>query len=233
MIHQPIQAKIGTLPQESSSMPERTSLYYGDNLTVLRDPTYIAAESVDLVYLDPPFKSDQDFNVLYEEKDGTLSESQMRSFQDTWHYDKKAQELYEETVNFGPEKVATTLEALMSCLGRSDMMAYLVNMAPRLSELRTKLKSTGSLYLHCDPSASHYLKMVLDSVFGPAQFRNEIVWRRTGAHSNPRRFGGIHDTLLFYSKTDEYYFKPLPQPYMKGHVEKRYRKDETGKLKFI
>jgi site-specific DNA-methyltransferase (adenine-specific) len=140
--------------------------------------------------------------------------------------------MYQDVVQTGPERVSKGLQAFRALLGDSDMLAYLSMMAPRLIELRRILKNTGSIYLHCDPAASHYLKVLLDRVFGPENFRNEIVWRRTGAHGARRSFGPIHQTLLFYTKTDGYFFEVVRRPYMKGHVDRRYAKDETGKLKF-
>jgi len=176
-------------------------LYYGDNLDVLR--RYVRDESVDLIYLDPPFNSRQDYNVLFAEKDGSQSSSQIRAFEDTWEWNLDAERAYKETVEQGG-RVAQALIAFRTFLGGSDMLAYLAMMAPRLIELRRVLKETGSIYLHCDPTASHYLKMLVDAVFGPQNFRNEIIWKRTSAHNDPRRWGRIHDVLLFSSKGDSY-----------------------------
>ena len=205
------------------------SLYYGDNLDILR--RYVQDESVDLIYLDPPFKSDQTYNVLFQEKDGSQSASQIKAFEDTWHWDETAARSYEETVEAGGQ-VAEAMRAFRMLLGPNDMLAYLSMMAPRLVELRRVLKPTGSLYLHCDSTASHYLKILLDAVFGPVNFRNEIIWRRTGAHGAQRSFGPIHDTILFYSKTPDYFFRIAKGPYMRGHVDRRYTKDDEGRLKF-
>jgi site-specific DNA-methyltransferase (adenine-specific) len=205
-------------------------LYYGDNLEVLK--LHIKDESVDLIYLDPPFKSNQDYNVLFQEQDGTRSAAQIKAFTDTWRWDQASVKSFDEIVEAGGQ-VSLALQAMKTFLGTNDMLAYLTMMAPRLVELRRVLKPTGSIYLHCDPTASHYLKMLMDAVFGPDQFRNEIIWRRTGAHGPQRSFGPIHDTLLFYSKTNEYFFRVLRKPYMRGHVESRYKKDDTGELKFI
>lgn len=202
-------------------------LYYGDNLEVLR--LHIKDEAADLVYLDPPFKSNQDYNVLFMEKDGSLSKSQMQAFEDTWTWDQEAEHAYQEVVERGG-KPSTVMQAFHTFLGPSDMLAYLAMMAPRLMELRRVLKPTGSIYLHCDPAASHYLKLLMDAIFGPEQFRNEIIWRRTGSHNSPRRFGPIHDSLLFYSKADGYYFKRVFRPYLKGHVDGYFKQaDEKGR----
>lgn len=177
----------------------KNTLYYGDNLEVLRH--YIPDESVDLIYLDPPFKSNQDYNVLFKEKNGTDSTAQIKVFEDTWHWDQKTEEIFIEITENAPRKVADLIIALRSFLGSNDMMAYLVMMAIRLVELHRVLKDTGSIYLHCDPTASHYLKMLMDAVFGPASFRNEIVWfyRRWSASAN--RFQGLHDIIFFYTKS--------------------------------
>ena len=152
-------------------------LYYGDNLDIL--PRYLKDGAVDLVYLDPPFKSNQDYNVLFAEKDGSRSAAQIKAFEDTWQWDQAAAEAYHEIVEHGG-KVSQAMQAFRTFLGESDMLAYLAMMAPRLVELRRVLKPTGSIYLHCDPTASHYLKMLMDAVFGPEQFLNEVIWRRTG-----------------------------------------------------
>jgi site-specific DNA-methyltransferase (adenine-specific) len=204
-------------------------LYYGDNLDVLR--RYVKDESVDLIYLDPPFNSNADYNVLYKEQDGSRAAAQIKAFGDTWRWDKSAAATYQEVVEAGG-KVSEAMQALRLLLGDNDVLAYLTMMAPRLVELQRVLKSTGSIYLHCDPGASHYLKILMDAVFGPEHFINEIVWRRTGAHNSNRSFGAIHDTLLFYGKSEEYSFHVLRRPYMKKHVESRYQKAADGKMKF-
>jgi len=206
-------------------------LYYGDNLDILR--RYIKDETVDLIYLDPPFKSEQDYNVLFAEHNGSRAAAQIKAFEDTWRWDQAAARAYQETVETGPQSVSQVMQAFHTFLDGTDMMAYLAMMAPRLVELRRVLKLTGSIYLHCDPAASHYLKMLMDAVFRKENFRNEIIWRRTGAHGPRRSFGPIHDTILFYSKTENYYFKVVKRPYMKGHVERRYKKDSEGKYKFV
>jgi DNA modification methylase len=206
------------------------TLYYGDNLDILR--RHIADGSVDLVYLDPPFKSNQDYNVLFAERDGTLAAAQIKAFEDTWRWDRTAAEAYQEVVERGGG-VSRALQAFRTLLGDSDMLAYLSMMAPRLTELHRVLNPSGSLFLHCDPTASHYLKVLLDAVFGPVNFRNEIVWRRTGAHGPRRSFGPIHDTILFYTRSDAYFFNIVRQPYMRGHVETRYRRAPDGRLKFV
>jgi adenine specific DNA methylase Mod len=175
-------------------------LFYGDNLDVLR--RYIADESVDLVYLDPPFKSNQDYNVLFAEQDGSRSAAQIKAFEDTWRWDQAAAEAYQEMVEAGG-KVSQAMQAFRTLLGDSDMLAYLAMMAPRLVELRRALKATGSIYLHCDPTASHYLKLVMDAVFGPDKFANEIIWQRLLPRGNIlKKFGASHDVILFYRNGD-------------------------------
>ena len=147
--------------------PERNAgnmLYYGDNLEILS--RYVKDETIDLVYLDPPFKSQQDYNVLFAERNGSGAEAQIKVFEDTWRWDRTASTAYEDVVVKGG-RVAQVMEAFRAFLGPTDMLAYLSMMAPRLTELRRVLKSSGSIYLHCDPTASHYLKMLMDAVFGP------------------------------------------------------------------
>jgi DNA modification methylase len=176
-------------------------LYYGDNLDVLR--RYIKDESVDLVYLDPPFKSNQDYNVLFAEQDGSRSAAQIKAFEDTWRWDQAAEADYQEVVERGG-KISEALQAFRLFLGTNDMMAYLAMMAPRLIELHRTLKPTGSIYLHCDPAASHYLKAMMDAVFQPDNFKNEIIWKRTtGKSLMTRRLPSNHDAILLYQKTND------------------------------
>src|SRR5687768_13947443 len=147
--------------------PWKNQLYYGDNLEVLR--RYIEDESVDLVYLDPPFKSNQDYNVLFAEQDGSRSSAQIQVFEDTWQWDQVAAAAFQEVVEAGGQ-VSLAMQAFRHAIGENDLLAYLSMMAPRLIELRRVLKDTGCIYLHCDPTASHYLKMLLDAIFGPTNF---------------------------------------------------------------
>ena len=181
-------------------------LYYGDNLDVLR--RHVEDESVDLVYLDPPFNSNASYNVLFAERDGTQAAAQIKAFSDTWRWDESAARAYEEIVE-GGGKVSPAMQAFRTLLGETDMLAYLAMMAPRLVELRRVLKPTGSIYLHCDPTASHYLKLLLDAVFGPQFFRAEIIWKRTNARSTPLNWPRVHDVLLFYARGDEIVFTSL------------------------
>ena len=141
-----------------------------------------------MVYLDPPFKSDQNYNVLFAEQNGSKSKAQIKAFEDTWHWDQTAAETYQEIVEAGG-RVSELMQAIKTFLGANDMMAYLTMMAPRLKELHRILKPTGSIYLHCDPAASHYLKILMDAIYGPINFKNEITWKRTSAHSGAKRYG--------------------------------------------
>ena len=197
----------------------KNKLYFGDNLDIMRQ--YIPDESVDLIYLDPPFNSKATYNVLFAEKNGTRSAAQITAFEDTWHWDMKTEAAYREIVSEGPKKLADLIQSLRSFLGQNDMMAYLVMMAIRLVEMRRVLRDTGSLYLHCDPTASHYLKLVLDASFGAEGFRNEIVWKRTGAHNSAKRYGPVHDVILYYSKSDRYIWNQQYQA-QDEYVEQRY-----------
>jgi len=181
-------------------MTTKNRLFYGDNLAVLR--RYVADESVDLVYLDPPFNSNASYNVLFAEKSGTKSAAQIHAFEDTWQWDESSASAFRETVERGGS-VAQALIAFRTFLGDSDMLAYLAMMAPRLVEMRRSLKPTGSLWLHCDPTASHYLKMLLDAVFGPQRFVNDVSWKRSQTRSSiSRSFRRAHDVLLFYARGD-------------------------------
>lgn len=205
-------------------------LYYGDNLGILRD--HIADESVDLVYLDPPFNSNATYNVLFKSPQGKESPAQIEAFDDTWHWSEIAENAYWEVLHGTNTDAALLLESMRKFLGENDMMAYLSMMAVRLIELHRVLKKTGSLYLHCDPTASHYLKILLDAIFGKDRFLNEIVWRRTGSHNSTKSLGRIHDTILAISVSNKYVFNLLRRPYMKGHVETRYSADKDGKMRF-
>ena len=171
----------------------KNKLYFGDNLKILQD--HIADESIDLIYLDPPFNSKATYNVLFKEKSGENSTAQITAFDDTWHWGIESEDAYHEVVIAGG-KLADLLGALRSFLGTNDMMAYLTMMAIRLKELQRVLKPTGSIYLHCDPTASHYLKLILDAVFGVSNFRNEITWKRQSAHSDARyKFADVNDIV--------------------------------------
>ena len=206
------------------------ALYYGDNLQVLRE--HILDESVYLVYLDPPFNSNASYNVLFKEKTGEESPAQIKAFTDTWEWTQETQFTYELDIIRNPavpSAVKDMIGSFRQFIGQNAMMAYLVMMAPRLVELHRVLKPTGSLYLHCDPTASHYLKILLDAVFGNQNFRNEIIWRRTNAHSNDKVYGRIHDILLFYSKTNKYLFRPQTRPYLTGYVKEMFtHHDDRG-----
>lgn len=179
------------------------TLYYGDNLDILR--RYIKDESIDLVYLDPPFNSNANYNVLFAEKDGSRAASQIRAFDDTWTWDQEDEAVYAELVVKGG-KVADVLQAFRTFLGPCDLLAYLVMMAPRLIELHRVMKPTASIYLHCDPTASHYLKILMDAVFGSKAFRNEIIWHYSGWNKILKsNFESRHDIIFFYAKHDNYF----------------------------
>lgn len=211
------------------TVPDNT-LYYGDNLEVLRH--HVKDETVDLVYLDPPFKSDQNYNVLFEQKDGTAAPAQIEAFEDTWRWDMAAAEAFDEVVKeHAGSSVATAMLGLRRFLGENDLLAYLSMMAPRLIELRRVLKSTGSIYLHCDPTASHYLKMLMDAVFGPQRFNREIVWRIgwvSGYKTMAKNWIRNHDILLYYTKGEDFTFNKEYIPYPEGYTRRDGSKP-TGK----
>ncbi len=202
-------------------------LFFGDNLDVLR--RYVPDESVDLVYLDPPFNSNATYNVLFAEQDGSRATAQIKAFEDTWQWDEVSARAHQEIIESGG-RVAEAMIAFRQLLRPSNMLAYLSMMAPRLVELRRVLKPTGSLYLHCDSTASHYLKALLDAIFGPENFRNEIVWKRTSSHSDSGRYGRVHDIIFYYSIGTNPTWNQLYQPYEVGYVEQYYRyKDDDGR----
>ncbi len=179
---------------------ETNVLYYGDNLDILRK--YMLDNSIDLIYLDPPFNSKKDYNILFKENDAQWSPAQIKAFEDTWRWDTKAEATYQELITKAPMKLAKLISAMRDGIGANDVMAYLVMMAVRLAELHRVLKPTGSLYLHCDPTMSHYLKLILDQIFGPKNFRNEIIWHYRKWPTGKYQFQRNHDTIFFYSKTD-------------------------------
>jgi DNA modification methylase len=185
-------------------------LYFGDNLDVIRE--HVATESVDLIYLDPPFNSKASYNVLFKTRAGKASEAQAEAFRDTWEWGQIAEAAYDDVMRANGD-VALVLSGFRRWLGDNPMMAYLAMMAVRLIELRRVLKSTGSIYLHCDPVASHYLKIILDSIFRPTNFRNEIIWKRTFAHGNvTKRFGDVTDTILYFARDgDPIWNQPFKQ----------------------
>jgi DNA modification methylase len=210
------------------------TLYYGDNLEVLRES--IADASVDLVYLDPPFNSGANYNIIFqpEKKSAAKATAQIQAFEDTWTWSAEADETYRRFVidrdltrQPPGERLIKLMTSMREYLGETPMMAYLTMMAPRLLELRRVLKDTGSIYLHCDPAASHYLKLLMDSVYGPTSFRTEIVWKRSSAHSDAKQgraqHGRIHDVILFYTKTDEWQWNQVYTPYDDSYTDAFYK----------
>lgn len=210
------------------------SLYYGDNLGVLRE--HVRDETVDLIYLDPPFNSNATYNVLFKAPSGQQSRAQIEAFEDTWHWGTEAETAFLEVLrNPRYADAGAMLQAMRSFLRENDMMAYLAMMAARLIELHRVLKPTGSLYLHCDPTASHYLKILLDAVFGPENFRSEIVWKRKagrGETSNAAiRFGASHDIILFFSRSREAPFHRQHRPNNPGYIASKFvHKDPAGRV---
>lgn len=181
-------------------------LYYGDNLNILRDK--IKEDTIDLIYLDPPFNSKADYNILYREPTGEPSKAQITAFEDTWHWTAETQLAFQEIVDRAPAHVIEMMNAFRTFVGLNDMMAYLTMMCIRLLELRRVLKNGGSIYLHCDPTSSHYLKVLMDTIFGKKNFRNEIIWAYRGGGTPKMDFGRRHDVILRYSKTENYDFYP-------------------------
>jgi site-specific DNA-methyltransferase (adenine-specific) len=214
----------------------KNKLYFGDNLGILRE--YVQDESVDLIYLDPPFNSSVNYNVLFQEKSGKQSAAQIAAFEDTWQWTQESEAVFHELVTTAPERLVNIMQALRSFLGTSDMMAYITMMAPRLLELYRVLNDTGSIYLHCDPTASHYLKLVMDAVFSPTNFRNEVVWKRTMAKGlMTRKLPNSHDVILSYQKSGAAIWNQdaIFSPYEYGDLDdktaaKYAQQDELGRL---
>ena len=213
----------------------KNKLYFGDNLDILRE--HVTSESVDLIYLDPPFNSKATYNVLFQEKSGERSAAQITAFEDTWHWGMESEYAYREVVKEGARKLADLIQAFRLFLGQNDMMAYLTMMAQRLSELHRVLKPSGSIYLHCDPTSSHYLKLLMDAVFGLKNYRNEIIWkRRYGTFSTvhtSNKFGSCTDSLLFYVRSEEALFHPqysFNDKNYREYVERTFKHtDEKGR----
>ena len=205
----------------------KNKLYFGDNLDILRK--YVSNESIDLIYLDPPFNSNATYNVLFQEKSGEKSSAQITAFEDTWQWNQETEYAYQEIVRDSQKQLADLIQALRMFLGQNDMMAYLTMMAQRLSELHRVLKPSGSIYLHCDPTASHYLKLLLDAIFGFNNYRNEIIWKRANAHNDPKNFGRISDVILYYSKNTGQVWNPQHSDYRQEYYDSHFKKDTDGR----
>jgi len=204
-------------------------LYYGDNLTVLKGT--IDDESVDLIYLDPPFNSQATYNVLFRGTSGEKSRAQIEAFDDTWHWGEESELAFDQVMSGQNSQASEMLRSMRAFLKENDMMAYLSMMAVRLLELHRVLKPTGSLYLHCDPTASHYLKVLLDAIFGTGNYRNEIVWKRTTTHSDSKTWSRVADIIFFYTKGPQFTWNAPREPYSQEYLESKYRHDDgDGRL---
>ena len=213
------------MPRTTSRGPKERTLYYGDCLEVMQA---WGDACVDLVYLDPPFNSNADYSVLFGRKNGTPA--QVAAFTDTWKWDAVASERVARIVGAAARPEHRVVSALESLLGPSGMLAYLSYMAERLAEVRRVLKPTGSVLLHCDPTASHYLKLIMDALFGAKQFRNEIVWKRTHSKKGSRKLGAVHDIVLFYGAGEMTKFNHVYSEHDENYIRKYYRlEDEHGR----
>jgi site-specific DNA-methyltransferase (adenine-specific) len=206
------------------------SLYYGDNLTVLKG--CVSDESVDVIYLDPPFNSQATYNVLFKSTAGEKSKAQIEAFLDTWHWGEEAELAFDGVMTGESTDAAEMLRSMRAFLKENDMMAYLAMMAVRLLELRRVLKRTGSIYLHCDSTASHYLKLLMDAIFGPLNFRSEITWKRTNIHNDSKNWSAVADNLLYYVKesNSDFTWNPIYQKHSDEHVASKYKADEAGRM---
>lgn len=208
-------------------------LFYGDNLHIMQNQ--MGKHSVDLIYLDPPFKSQQNYNLLYKTLTGKPVPEQAEAFCDTWEMDAQKEELARKMPllmrehgieDYYVEFWRLWIQALRHT--QPHLLAYLIYMVQRLLQMKIILKPTGSIYLHCDPTASHYIKVMMDGIFGAKSFRSEIIWRRTGAHNSSNRWGPIHDVILYYALSDKYVWNNPKQPYMQGHVDEHFKKTKEG-----
>jgi site-specific DNA-methyltransferase (adenine-specific) len=205
-------------------------LYYGDNLDVMRE--HLADESIDLIYLDPPFNSNASYNILFKSPAGAGADASIEAFDDSWSWGPTASSALMDITQSGNHKLHVLMQAMKTAIGENAMMAYLAMMAVRLVELHRVLKPTGSLYLHCDPTASHYLKLVLDAVFGPEHYRSEIIWKRTSSHNSAKRWGPVHDTIFYYVKSDSAAWNEVFESYDEKYLDRFYRfEDENGRYR--
>jgi DNA modification methylase len=212
-------------------------LYYGDNLDILRK--YIPDNSIDLIYLDPPFNSKATYNVLFKEPSGKPSQAQMEAFEDSWHWGMESEKALQEIAasKIAPAEVKELMAVLPKLVGgRNDMLAYLTMMCIRLIELKRVLKDTGSIYLHCDPTASHYLKILMDTIFGVMNLRNEIIWKRTTSHGDwkqgAKQLGRVHDTILFYSKSESNTWNTPFIPFSEEQINQQYYKTDSANRRY-
>jgi adenine-specific DNA-methyltransferase len=206
-------------------------LFFGDNLDVLQR---LGSETVDLIYLDPPFNSKASYNVIFGTKRAGPSQAQSHAFEDMWTWGPDARRAMEGVAQ-RDIAAGQLLDAFFKVFRESAVMAYLAIMAVRLVEMRRVLKGTGSLYLHCDPAASHYLKVLLDTILDPSAFRSEIIWKRSGAHSDTKQgkknHGHVHDTILFYTKGKTWTWNEVFTPYNEGYTGRDYAlvDDDSGR----
>jgi site-specific DNA-methyltransferase (adenine-specific) len=208
------------------------ALYYGDNLDVLRN--HVRDESVDLVYLDPPFNSNAAYNILFKAPSGDGSQAQIEAFNDTWHWGGEAETAFLAVLrNPRYADAGTMLQAMRGFLRENDMMAYLAMMAARMIELHRVLKPTGSLYLHCDSTASHYLKILLDAAFGHEGYRNEVTWKRTATHNDSKTWSRVSDAILFYTKGKQFSWNTPRDAYSADYVATRYKGDDGDGRKYM
>ncbi|MBV9863637.1 MAG: site-specific DNA-methyltransferase, partial [Alphaproteobacteria bacterium] len=221
-------------------MSPPNTLYYGDNLTIMREKMGKLG-MVDLIYLDPPFKSDLGYNLLYHKYIDRPLPEQAEAFKDTWQLDAAKLSLAKsmpvfmrqyEVPDYFVEFWRMWMNALVDT--NPELLAYLTYMVQRIVVMKGILKPTGSIYLHCDPNASHYIKIMMDAVFGHNNFRNEIIWKRTGSHGGSKRWGPIHDTILFYTRSDKYTWNRVFQRYDPEYLKQFYRfKDERGSYRLV
>jgi len=219
-------------------MKPENHLYYGDNLTIMQR---MPKHCVDLIYLDPPFNSKKNYNLMYKTLTGLPVPEQVDAFCDTWEMDAEKEELAKKMPvlmrEYGVEDYYVEFWRLwINALRHTQphLLAYLIYMVQRLLHMKSILRPTGSIYLHCDPTASHYIKVMMDGIFGHKHFQNEIIWKRTGSHGGSKRWGPVHDTILFYSASDHYTWNRVFQDYEATYLDKFYRfNDDKGRYRLV
>ncbi len=213
-------------------------LYYGDNLTRMQ---HMPKHCVDLIYLDPPFSSKQNYNLMYKTLTGKPVPEQAEAFCDTWEMDAQKEAMARSMPvlmrEFGVEDYYVEFWRLwMQALRNTQphLLAYLIYMVQRLLHMKVILRPTGSIYLHCDPTAVHYIKVMMDGIFGHGNFRNELIWKRTGSHGGSKRWGPVHDNILFYTASDRYTWNRVFQEYDKQYLDDFYRfNDDRGRYRLV
>ena len=233
------QRRLRFVPAGMLRMTAPNALWYGDCLTIMRD--HMNLGSVDLIYLDPPFNSQREYNAIYKDETGRPLPDQIEAFCDLWELDEERERAL-RTMPVLMREAGVDDEAVefwrlwMNALRKTQprLLAYLSYMVERLLVMKRLLHPTGSVYLHCDPTASHYIKIMMDAIFGHRNFQNEIVWKRTGSHGGAKRWGPIHDVILFYAKGENHKWNKVYQDYSPDYLTNHYKsEDARGRYQLV